>query len=421
MLARDVAGLLTAQRDRSSDLPYELFGTDAPALGEVYVRECVREASHDPDMRPGIGSSGAQAITSAHELVLKRPHAVVLGAPGSGKTSMVQRLVYRCSQAWLRPDGGKTVPDHRLLTLVPLWIKAADLTADGAFPDLLASALTRQLGARLDAAPDPAMFTRAPAPGADWLVCVDGLDEILDPGRRRSVVQALRWRLVNRGPYRFLITSRPLFLRELRPLYEAGAAYEILSFTDNQLSVFAERWFTARGRPEATAAFLAEIRQSPIVDLARVPLLATIAAVVHENREAARLPVTRTGLFEEFMRYLLHIRPAAVQARNRLVTSLAGYGSSPEALAEWLFDRRRPRWCAAGGAPRGRAEVRVRRAGAQRFWFSRQWRRCRPGAACPARRGAGRALPPWRNGLPGFRGQLAGWPGTGTAVSARRG
>lgn len=187
------------------------------------------------------------------------------------------------------------------------------------------------------------MFVDRPAPGVDWLVCVDGLDEILDPGRRRDAVQALRWRLVNHGPHRFLVTSRPLFLAELRPLYEAGAAdCELLPFTDDQLSVFAERWFATRGRPEAAATFLAQIRQSPILDLARVPLLATIAAVVHENRAAAWLPVTRTGLFEEFMRYLLHVRPASVQARNRLVASLAGYGSSAEALAEWPFDHRRP-------------------------------------------------------------------------------
>ncbi|MFH9090839.1 hypothetical protein [Streptomyces sp. NPDC017673] len=37
-------------------------------------------------------------------------------------------------------------------------------------------------------------------PGAEWLVCMDGLDEILGVGLRRKVVPALHWRLVNRGP-----------------------------------------------------------------------------------------------------------------------------------------------------------------------------------------------------------------------------
>jgi hypothetical protein len=307
-------------------------------LGEVYVRERVRAADLDEDARPSRHSSEVPA----DELVLIRPHAVVVGAPGSGKTSMVQRLIHRSSQVWLKPTGGESALDRRLLRLVPVRIAASDLTVEGAFPDLLAKALTRQLGARLDTPLDPAMFIDGPAPGVDWLVCVDGLDEILDPARRRDVVQALRWRLVNRGPHRFLVTSRPLFLGELRPLHLAGAAdCELLPFTDDQLSMFAERWFAARDRPAAAAEFLAQVRRSPILDLARVPLLATVAAVVHENRAAARLPITRAGLFEEFVRYLLYVRPAAVQSRDRLVTSLAGFGSRAETLAEWLFDHRR--------------------------------------------------------------------------------
>lgn len=337
-LPRDVAVLLAAQQDMNSNLPYELFGTDALALDDVYVRERIQASDQGPDARPAHRS----AVIPASELVLRRRHSVILGAPGSGKTSMVQQLVHRWAKAWLTPDG-ESKSDHRLLTLVPLHITAADLIGEGTLPELLAKALTRQLGARLDTLLDPTMFIDGPAPGVEWLVCVDGLDEILDPSRRRNVVQALRWRLVNGTCHRFAVTSRPLFLSELRPLYDAGATdCELLPFTDDQLDVFAERWFAGRGTPGKATTFLTQIRQSPMLDLARVPLLVTIAAVVHENRTAARLPVTRTDLFEEFMRYLLHLRPAAIQSRTRLVASLAVYGSSAEALAEWLFDHRRP-------------------------------------------------------------------------------
>ncbi|MEV5707897.1 hypothetical protein [Actinoallomurus sp. NPDC052274] len=233
----------------SSDLPYELFGTDAPTLGEVYVRERVR-ADRDADGRAGRRSSEVPAIVPAGELVLRRRHAVVLGAPGTGKTSMVQRLVHRWSQAWLKPDG-ESVPDQRLLRLVPVRVTAADLTGQGTFPELLAAALTRQLGARLDTMLDPAMFVDGPAPGVDWLVCVDGLDEILAPGRRKNVVRALRWRIVNGGSHRFLVTSRPLFLAELRPLYEAGAADgELLPFTNDQLN-----WRTGSPSPPETRSW----------------------------------------------------------------------------------------------------------------------------------------------------------------------
>ncbi|MEV0495689.1 NACHT domain-containing protein [Streptomyces atratus] len=341
VLPAHVAQLLAAQQDICSDLPYELFGADAPPLGDVYVRERVRAV--DPDARTGSSRPGPSVVVPASDLVMRRPVAVVLGAPGSGKTSMVQRLVQRWSGVWL--SGDSHVPRHPGTPwLVPVRIAAADLTGDGTFPTLLTAALARQLGGRADFVLDPATFTERPAPGAEWLVCVDGLDEILDVGLRRKVVHALRWRLVNRGGHRFLITSRPLFLSDVRPLYESGAAdCDLLPFDNDQLTSFAQRWFIARSRPELTPEFLAEIRNSPFRDdLTHVPLLATIAAVVHENNSEARLPMTRTGLFAQFIRYLLYVRPAAVQSRHRLVTALAPYGKDAEVLADWLYSNRRP-------------------------------------------------------------------------------
>ncbi|MGW5062791.1 NACHT domain-containing protein [Streptomyces sp. NPDC004096] len=340
-LPAHVAQFLAVQQDMCSDLPYELFGADAPPLGDVYVRERVRAV--DPDARTGSSSPGRSVVVPASDLVMRRPLAVVLGAPGSGKTSMVQRLVRHWSGVWL--SGDNLVPRHPGTSwLVPVRIAAADLTGDGTFPTLLAEALARQLGGRADFVLDPATFTERPAPGAEWLVCVDGLDEILDVGLRRKVVHALRWRLVNRGVHRFLITSRPLFLSDVRPLYESGAAdCDLLPFDNDQLTSFAQRWFIARSRPELTPEFLAEISNSPFRDdLTRVPLLATIAAVVHENNSEARLPMTRTGLFTQFIRYLLYVRPAAVQSRHRLVTALAPYGKDAEVLADWLYSNRRP-------------------------------------------------------------------------------
>jgi hypothetical protein len=341
VLPVQVAQLLAAQQHMCSDLPYELFGADAPPLGDVYVRERVRAV--EPGSRTEPGKVDASVVLPASTLVTRRPHAVVLGAPGSGKTSMIQRLVQQWSAAWLAPDGRLSRPPGTPW-LVPLRIAATDLTGEGAFPTLLTTAVTRQVGGRIGFVLDPTIFSDRPAPGAEWLVCVDGLDEILDVALRRRVVQALRWRLANGGAHRFLITSRPLFLSEVRPLYESGAAdCDLLPFDDDQVTMLAERWFAARHRPELAPTFLAEIARSPLRDdLTRVPLVATIAAVVHETSAESRLPMTRTGLFTEFVRYLLHVRPIAVQARHQLVAALAPYGRDAELLADWLYSNRRP-------------------------------------------------------------------------------
>lgn len=339
VLSAQLAQLLAAQQDLCSDLPYELFGADAPPLGDIYVRERVRAV--DSNLRTE-SRGETSVIVPAIDLVMRRSHMVVLGAPGSGKTSMVQRLVHQWSAAWLSPDG-RFSWQPGTPWLIPLRIAATDLTGEGTFPALLTAALARQLGGRIGFVLDPTVLSDRPAPGAEWLVCVDGLDEILDVALRRKVVQTLRWRLASGGIHRFLITSRPLFLSEVRPLYEAGAAdCDLLPFDNDQLTAFAKRWFAARGRPELTPSFLAEIEHSAFRDdLARVPLVATIAAVVHENNTKARLPTTRTGLFADFVRYLLYIRPAAVQARHRLVTALAAYGREAELLADWLYSNRR--------------------------------------------------------------------------------
>src|SRR5580765_5955558 len=82
---------------------------------------------------------------------------------------------------------------------------------------------------------------------------------------------------------RFLITTRPL--PEINSFDPGFFAHYILRpFERKQVEAFAQNWFTQRNRTDADASerFLRQVEDSRIFDIAQIPLLLTMAAVVYE-------------------------------------------------------------------------------------------------------------------------------------------
>jgi hypothetical protein len=89
------------------------------------------------------------------------------------------------------------------------------------------------------------VFDRPPRPASRWLVLLDGFDEITDVRQRLQLTQLLGEHRA--GPYRFVLTSRPLPEQELGPLERDLhlRVYELLPFEPRQLRSFAEGWMRA--------------------------------------------------------------------------------------------------------------------------------------------------------------------------------
>ncbi|MEU8233302.1 NACHT domain-containing protein [Actinoplanes sp. NPDC048967] len=302
---------------------YRFFGLHVPALSEIYVRRRVSVV--------GARSDDRQVLTGVDELLELPAHTLILGGAGSGKSAMVATMV---AEAARRASAGRTPQ-------VAIACPASDLS-DHDLPEALALAASRDLGVPADAA----LFRRPPHPAATWRVIVDGVDEVIGTGARSRLLWRLR-RLLDQqaSPWRIIVTSRPLPAVELAELRRPGVEeFELRPFDRADLGEFAGRWFTARlpGDPRAAAGkaafFLARLSGARLGPVARVPLLATIAAMVFEQTGSQALPTSRTMLYERFIDHLMDGRRDLSSVRDAFLPALRARGRPGIDVARWFDD-----------------------------------------------------------------------------------
>ncbi len=338
---------LTAARAAATQHPYTIGIVGAPSLSTVYLRQQLgvqvdqapssiaggsapgrvpvsgtgrepaggpgRElADSDQPVRrrhgrytdPNTGVTADQIREALQRLdiddVLERNQgALIVGAPGSGKSSLMRHLIEVSADNW---------PGEERRDFVPVLVHARSLLGSLPINKAIAGALRQDLGARLDDIDLDGLFASSPMPGLSWLILLDGLDEIFEPARRDQVMDIVK-RWWGDPRYRFLITSRPLPERELHLLHAMGMpTFEIQAFTDDQLPLLARRWFHALGVPDAEEVvdlFVAQVRQARLAQLARNPLIATISCVVFASNPDRGLPYGRADLYEAFIALFL--------------------------------------------------------------------------------------------------------------------
>ncbi|MGW0772008.1 trypsin-like peptidase domain-containing protein [Streptomyces sp. NPDC002676] len=238
------------------------------------------------------------------------PHALVLGGPGAGKSSLLRHMTTRLAASWL---------DHRTGAAVPVRVPAEALSKSTSLSEALRAAASADLGTRLRAPLPTDLFQLPPVPGVPWLVLVDGLDEVLNRGDRRRVVQAVM--AADPQRYRFVLTSRPLDEVETLPLRRKAPTYWLQTFDPSELRVLATRWFEAMNLSDAESLaerFLVELDRGRLRDAARVPLLATMACLLFGQSGDCRLPRSRADLYEQFTELLLDVQRERVDLYRHL-------------------------------------------------------------------------------------------------------
>ncbi|MFD6070811.1 NACHT domain-containing protein, partial [Amycolatopsis lurida] len=361
VLSADVVSLLRAQVRMAEELPYQLPGARPPSLSTVYVRQELGTEPEDfkparqtpvtspmPD-DPYAGSRFGRPDTgpettgrpTAPRLAVRAPsrpvrealdandHVLVTAGPGHGKSTLIQRLAADIAQTWVGQDKtAETVTEGNpplSEVVVPVRIPARVLAGrtDLPLPEALAAALSAEYGPMLTVTIGSAVFAERVA-GCRWLLLIDALDEIADPEVRARLIRSLSgWASESPGqPYRLLVTSRPLENGGLAPLHRDAARYELQPFDAEALKRFANHWFD--GEEDLSRRFLGQIRQAHLDELVRVPLLATIAAIIFQQHGDRPLPDNRYDLYEEYLNYLALPRrlPAETGEFSRLVREL---------------------------------------------------------------------------------------------------
>ncbi len=302
-------------------------------LANVYVDldtktpvETQREAS-ERDQRLGVSGIIAEVkALSILDAAISKRHLVLLGDPGSGKSTFVNFLAH-CLAAhaldpeagWLKniehwhPDEAETLPV--MVILRDFARSYADKLPAKAEPRHLLDFIQSRLKAQNLAFVLP-LLEKALENG-QAIVLLDGLDEVPTQDQRVFVRAAVRAFIQRYEKSRFLVTCRVLSYQppekdkpDLR-LTELPL-FEIAPFDEEKIQRFVKAWYaelvrlgTVKGedQKDLTARLETAVQRPDLRRLASNPLLLTVMALVHTHK--GRLPDARALLYEETIDILL--------------------------------------------------------------------------------------------------------------------
>ncbi|MFJ6386358.1 hypothetical protein ACIQJT_01980 [Streptomyces sp. NPDC091972] len=253
---------------------------------------------------------------AAESVLADDRHVLFTGGAGTGKSSLLRRLTCTAASAWL--DDPARAPSY-----IPVRV-GADQLLDLPFPEALARAVGRDLPSLRRSLPAD-FFETGPLPSVDWLVCVDGLDEILDPEERGKVIRLVQsWA---REPYlRFVVASRSLVTAEMNRL-TALRRYSLMEFGDQEIASVAHAWFAALDVPDAArraTQLTSGLRLGRLSEVARNPLYLTMICIVAALHELPRDPAE---LYARFIAILRERGSARLRRSGR-----TGHGITPDLL-----------------------------------------------------------------------------------------
>lgn len=210
--------------------------------------------------KPGKRVSGLQAVKDYRQLM-------VLGRPGTGKTTFLQHVVITCNQGDLLPD------------LVPLLIRLRDIMPKDreARKWSLSAAIVSELG-------DEAKAKRLLEEGK-ILLLLDGLDEVPD----REIEKAIREIEEFQKSYwknRLIVTCRLQ-----AQLYKFRFRYvEVAEFTSEQIQQFVKNWFDSSSQQDRSnnkaESFITQLNNhKQIHEIVVTPILLSLACKVFNDNE----------------------------------------------------------------------------------------------------------------------------------------
>ena len=327
-----VREIVTAQWEDAFQHSYRYVLGSAPPLSRIYVEQ----TAEAPSMG---GEGGAGRAMTLREVLAGAEHPLIVADPGTGKTTAVARVVAEQCGWWRSARAAHSPAKAPYGPVVPV-VVPADALADLTLPEAMRGVWARMVGREVEAR----LFERPPVPGTRWLVLVDGLDQVLTASERSRLLTRLGNRIAEGGSaHRFLVTTRPLAFGELGALGDVGR-FSLRKFTRQDLEEFAHAWTryragTATAGPTGLLTaelFLARVSGGRLAPVVRVPLLATIAALLLEAERDRELPGSRTELYERFVQHLLHGRQEMMRQRTRLAGEFRGYGARGERAWRWF-------------------------------------------------------------------------------------
>ncbi len=324
-------------------------------LAQVYVDlDTTAMVSDVQEGKKEQGDSKSRPL-SALEAVIGNRRLVLLGDPGSGKSTFVNRLacglaepstVLQCLTGWPQAEA------DCLPVLVVLRDYARSIQGGEPSCQHLWSFITARLQAQnLGEAAEPIQQCLQQGKA---LVMFDGLDEVSTREQRRFVrdaVTAFSQRYPNN---RYLLTCRILSYQEPADPNEEDfridgfPVYTLAPFDDGKIDRFIAAWYleltetgtvNAEERDGLTLHLIDTLRRPDLHGMAGRPLLLTVMALVHTHK--GRLPDARAVLYEDTVDLLLSRWDEQKQANKK---SRPGLGKLLDSAGRGEIDLKRVLW-----------------------------------------------------------------------------
>ncbi len=286
--------LLKGERgERNDDLLQELLGSE---LGE-------RSVNRLPAMA---------ALT-------KYPRLVLLGDPGSGKSTLVNFVAFCLAGEELHSSEAnckRLGEASKLPSLLPVRVILRDYAARGLPGD---KGLWQFIQDELKATPNSAGESLAPCiPAVEAalrakngaLLLLDGVDEVPEAQNCRVRLKEKVEQFGRDFPQcRIVVTSRPYAYQDVEARLTGFDVRTLADFSPEQVQTFIGRWYEHVGQRDRSLGpdnaeryaeqLQAAVEQNPrLADLAPRPLLLTLMASLHRWREGGSLPERRQELYE---------------------------------------------------------------------------------------------------------------------------
>ena len=241
---------------------------------------------------------------SAKDLLTKNQakKMILLGVPGSGKTTLMSYFSVIIAQ-----DKAESLGLNPEVDWLPILIRMRDYVRQDDLNILEYYRFFCQKSLSVSSLPEG--FFEHWLQDGRALILLDGLDEVVEEGKRHEIVQKIENFLGSYDQNRVIITSRPAGYRRDFFRAEEFPHYVLQPFDEAKINRFIENWYDSRSQDQEDAKRRKEdIRKAfannpHIHHLARNPLLLTIITLIH--RYQAQLPRERYKLYQSAVETLL--------------------------------------------------------------------------------------------------------------------
>ena len=325
-------------------------------LADVYINLDTTELRHverEEELREFLSHQHEAERIPAQEIVGREQALLMMGDPGSGKSTFVKHLAYILAQAGLAEDPAAwlmQLKDWKHGLFLPLRVELRNLAA---FADLNpALTRTKLLFAFMQneftgwGMPEfwKELSNELQSDAGRILFLLDGLDEV-PTNRRQLVVDAVNDLYSLYSHHRYLVTCRPYAY--VGQVWRLIGFHEVTlaPFSQEQIDGFIENWYeqlTERGRLEnrtqasEKARRLKEaVQRRDLIGLAERPLLLTVMAQLHAY--TGQLPEDRTQLYADAVQLLLQRWEGRLEKEVGLLEYLNVAGLKMSDLEEGLY------------------------------------------------------------------------------------